>query len=312
MKLAFLFPGQGAQYTGMGKSFYDNYEIAKEIFEKSNEKLGFDLKEKIFTGSEEDLKNTEITQPGILMVSHIASEILKNEGIYPDAVAGLSLGEYSALTEADSIDYYEALNLVSERGKLMEQAVPKGMGSMCAIIGLETEKIESVLKLLSKEGIIKIANYNCPGQIVISGESQLVKKASNILKEEGAKKCIMLSVSGPFHTEFMNQAGVSLGKLLEKVKIKSPNIDFYLNVTGKKYSEENIKENLIKQISSSVLFENIIKNMISDGIDTFIEVGVGRTLSSFAKKTSKSIGKKVSIFNVEDKDSLEKTIAKLK
>lgn len=312
MKTAFLFPGQGAQYPGMGKSLCEKYDIAREIAEKSDEKLGFSLTDRLFNGTEDEIKKTEITQPGILMVSNMVSEILKAEGIEPDAAAGLSLGEYSALVEAGSLDYYEALELVSRRGKLMEEAVPSGKGAMCAVIGMDTEKIEETVNELSDSGIIKIANYNCPGQIVISGETGTVEKAAEVLKEKGAKRCIMLSVSGPFHTEMMEGAGEKLGKLLEETEIKEPEIDIYLNVTGEKYGGEDIRENLVKQISSSVRFQNIIENMIEDGVRVFIEAGVGKTLSSFVKKTAKKMKAEVTVLNAEDAESLEKALEKIK
>ncbi|MDO5707693.1 MAG: ACP S-malonyltransferase [Andreesenia angusta] len=306
--IAFLFPGQGAQYIGMGKSLYENFDIAKKIVETTEEIIGFDLKKIIFDGDEEELKKTEIAQPSIVMVSHMVCEILKSKGIEARAVAGLSLGEYSALIEANSIDYRDGIDLVRKRGLLMEKAVPFGKGKMSAIIGLDKNIIEEVVGELTEKGIIEIANYNCPGQIVISGEAEIVDEANIVLKEKGAKRCIPLSVSGPFHTEMLLEAGEELREILEKIEIKKPDKDIYLNITGEKFEDEDLVDNLVNQISSSIMFEDIIRNMIRDGIEIFIEVGVGKTLSSFVKKTAKSEGVKVKTLNADEYETIEKVI----
>lgn len=310
-KIAFIYPGQGAQYPGMGKDIYENYEIAKNIIDDSNEVLGFDLKSIVFEGSDEDIKKTEITQPAILMVSHAVSEVLKDRGIIPDAVAGLSLGEYSALVDAAVIDYGEALKLVRKRGTLMEEAVPEGKGAMSAILGLSAEDIQTVLDKYSKEGIIKIANYNCPGQLVISGEKALVERASEELKEIGARRAVILPVSGPFHTEMLESAGEKLRDEIRKIEINEPDKSVYFNVTGNKYSGENIEDTLVKQVSSSVKWEDIVRNMIQDGIEVFVEVGVGKTLVSFVKKIAKEMKADVETYNVQDSEGLNSLIEKI-
>lgn len=309
-KIAFVFPGQGAQYVGMGKEIYDSYDIAKEIMDKSTDVLGFDLKEKVFAGTEEELKQTEITQPAIVMVSTAISELLKSKGISPDSVAGLSLGEYSALVASGALDYDKALNLVRKRGKFMEEAVPLGKGAMAAIIGQEKSTIEDIVSELKPQGVIEIANYNCPGQIVISGEKELVEKGAEMAKERGAKRAVLLQVSGPFHTSLLEPAGEKLGEELKGVEIKEPVSDIYFNVTGQKCSSpDEIKQLLVSQVSNSVLWENIVENMLSEGTDLFIEIGMGKTLSSFIKKIAKDNKKEVKIYNIENIDTLEKFLS---
>lgn len=311
-KIAFIYPGQGAQYPGMGKDIYENYESAKNIIDGSNEILGFDLKEIVFDGSEEDIKKTEITQPAILMVSHAVSEVLKENGIVPEAVAGLSLGEYSALVDAGVIEYGDALQLVRKRGTLMEEAVPAGKGAMSAILGLSAEEIEEALEKYAENGIIKIANYNCPGQLVISGEKALVEEASEELKEKGARRAVILPVSGPFHTEMLDSAGEKLRDEIKKIDLNEPDKAVYFNVTGEKYSGEDIEDTLVKQVSSSVRWEDIIRNMINDGIEVFVEVGVGKTLVSFVKKIAKEMKADVETYNVQGKEDIDKLLEKIK
>lgn len=311
-KIAFIYPGQGAQYPGMGKDIYENYEVAKNIIDGSNEILGFDLKDIVFDGSEEDIKKTEITQPAILMVSHAVSEVLKENGIVPEAVAGLSLGEYSALVDAGVIEYGDALQLVRKRGTLMEEAVPAGKGAMSAILGLSAEEIEEALEKYAENGIIKIANYNCPGQLVISGEKALVEEASEELKEKGARRAVILPVSGPFHTEMLDSAGEKLRDEIKKIDLNEPDKAVYFNVTGEKYSGEDIEDTLVKQVSSSVRWEDIIRNMINDGIEVFVEVGVGKTLVSFVKKIAKEMKADVETYNVQEKEDIDKLLEKIK
>ena len=310
-KIAFVFPGQGAQYIGMGEDIYNNYDVAKDIIDKSNDILGFDLKSIIFEGTDEDIKKTEITQPSILMVSYAIAEVLREKNIMPVAVAGLSLGEYAALVSANIINYEDALQLVRKRGILMEEAVPEGVGSMSAILGLSAESIEEVLKKYKEDGVIKIANYNCPGQLVISGEKELVEKASKELKESGAKRAVLLPVSGPFHTELLKSAGDKLREVIKKIELNSPDKDMYFNLTGNKHDNESIEDMLVNQVSSSVRWEDIIRNMIDDGINVFVEVGAGKTLTSFIKKISKDMKVDVETYNVENKEGVDKLIEKL-
>lgn len=307
-KTAFIFPGQGAQYPGMGKDIYENYEEAKALMDKADEVLGFSLTDTVFGGSEEELSKTEVTQPAILMTSIAMAEVLKAKGIAPDVVAGLSLGEYSALVASGAIDYSDAVELVRKRGIYMEEAVSDGAGAMAAILGLENELLAEIVESLKGEGVIEIANYNCPGQLVISGEAPVVEKAAELSKEKGAKRAVMLQVSGPFHTSMLAPAGEKLGAALDDAKISEPEIEIYFNVNAEKISSpEEIKSALVKQVSNSVLWESIVDKMITeDGVDRFVEIGPGKTLTSFVKKINKKHKADISLYNIENLETMEK------
>ena len=302
MKVAFIFPGQGAQYVGMGKDLYSHFDIIRKFFDKTNQILKEEFVDLIFYGDEEDIKKTENTQPGILMVSTAISELLKNEGIYPVITAGLSLGEYSALVAAKSISYEDAIPLVRKRGILMNEAYPPGKGTMAAVLGLEAEKLLTCCKKAAEYGVVTIANYNCPGQLVISGQVEAVEAASQLAKEAGAKRVIPLQVSGPFHTSLLQPAGEALYEELKKVSIKEPEIPVISNVTAKPAGScEEIRELLALQVSHPVLLENSIRYMLSQGVDTFIEVGPCKALTGFVQR----IDKKVSVYNINNVASLE-------
>lgn len=308
-KIAFLFPGQGAQYVGMGKEIYENSNIAMEIFDKADEELGFPISKLCFEGSKEELDKTENTQPAILAMSIAVLKVLEEKGIKADAAAGLSLGEYSALVYSEVLSFEDAVKLVKKRGKYMQEAVPQGIGTMAAVLGLDSEKVKEACTAASSKGIVEVANYNCPGQIVIAGEVAAVEYACEKVKELGAKRAIMLPVSGPFHTSMLKPAADKLFDELKKVEINENKIPVITNVTGN-YIEDisEIKDLLRKQVMSSVMWEDTIRRMLEDGIDTFIEIGPGRTLSNFVKK----INRKVVVLNVEDLKSLEKTVNTLK
>ncbi len=312
-KIAFVFPGQGSQYVGMGKDVYENYEISKKIFDKADEVLHMNLKSMMFEGPNEELTKTENTQPAILTLSTALLEVIKDElDIKFDACAGLSLGEYSALVAADALSFEESVKLVQKRGKYMQEAVPQGVGTMAAILGLDREILMQVLDEVSGEGIVEAANFNSPGQIVITGEINAVEKAASLCKERGAKKAVILNVSAPFHSSMLNKAGENLKKELENTQINSLKVPVVTNVTGNYVEHDEIKETLVKQVSSSVLWEDSIEKLIKDGFDTFVEIGPGKTLKGFINKISRKSEVKVNIYNVENTATLEKFIQDMK
>lgn len=309
MKIAFIFSGQGAQYVGMGKELYDAYPVCKNVFDRANEVLGFDIKNLIFNGEKEELNITENTQPAILTTSIAILSILKERGIIADITAGLSLGEYSALVASEAIDFDTALKLVKKRGHIMQEAVPLGIGAMAAVIGLGEDKIKLILNGISDAGTVEIANYNTPNQIVIGGEKDAVNLAQVKLTEAGARKVIPLKVSGPFHTSMLNNASKELGEYLKDIKFNEPKLKVITNVTGDFITDKNeINSLLEKQVKSSVKWSKTIEKMLEEGIDTFIEIGPSKTLSSFVKEISRNKKANVNIFNVEDLKSLDKTL----
>mgnify|MGYP003175235232 FL=1 len=310
MKTVFMFSGQGAQYAGMGKDLYENYAVAKEVFDRADEVLGYSIKDICFS-DEEKLGLTEFTQPAILTMSIAAMKVLQENGINADMTAGLSLGEYSALVASGAMRFEEAVALVQKRGKFMSEAVPAGKGGMFAIIGLDTALVEKACEEAVKEvgGVAVPANYNAPGQIVIGGDAATVEKAGEIAKEKGAKLAVKLKVSGPFHTSLLQPAADKLLPELEKMNIGKMEIPVYTNVTAEVLkSESDIVPTLAKQVVSQVRWEHIIRNMYDAGADTFIELGPGKTLCGFVKRTVKGI---VNV-NVEDTASLEKALLKIK
>jgi len=309
MKTAFIFAGQGSQYIGMGKDLYDNIPKAKEVFDKANDILGFNIKELIFNGEKEQLDITENTQPAILITSIAAKEAIEEKGIKADVVAGLSLGEYSALAASKALTFEEAVALVRKRGKYMQEAVPIGIGSMVAVIGLPLEKIKLLLEKAREKGVVEISNYNTNNQIVIGGEKEAVDLVRELSLEAGAKRVIELKVSGPFHTSLLEEASSKLKEELEGINFNNPEIQIISNVTADFMKDaEEIKELLIKQVKSSVRWCETIEKMLEMGVDIFIELGPGRVLSSFIKEISREKGIKVKVYNVEDIKSLNKTL----
>ena len=294
-KIAFIFSGQGAQYIGMGKQIVENFASADKVFVRASEALGFDIKEMVFNGEEETLKITENTQPTILTTSIACLQPLIEKGITPDVVAGLSLGEYSAHVASGTFSFEDAVKLVRKRGKFMQEAVPVGIGTMAAVLGLEKQDVIDCCKEASEAGVVEPANFNCPGQIVVAGDVAA--------EEKGARRSIVLPVSAPFHCSLLRAAGEKLAEELDKVQVNSMKIPVISNVTGDYIkNKDEVKNLLIKQVSNSVLWEDSIKRMIDDGVDTFIEIGPGKVLTGFVKK----INKDVRILNIEDMDSLNK------
>lgn len=309
-KIAFIFPGQGSQYVGMGKDFNDTFPESKSVFDQANECLNMDLKNICFKGSEEELTKTENTQPAILATSIAIMKALENQGIDCDYTAGLSLGEYTALVKSNGIGFQDALKLVKIRGKLIQEAVPEGKGGMAAILGLRRDKVLMAIEEIKDHNIVEVANYNSPEQIVISGEKEGIKIACEKILELGAKKAIPLSVSAPFHSSLLKPAGEKLKEELDKITIFDLSKNFISNVDGKLVAnKEEIKEKLVTQVSSSVLWQDSVELMINKGVDTFIEIGPGKSLTGFVKRIGKSINAEVEAFNVSDIETFKKTVS---
>lgn len=304
-KIAFIYPGQGAQKCGMGRDFYENSEQAERYFDDVCGQLDFDLKKICFTENEE-INQTEFTQPAMVAVCLMITQELLMRGIRPEMTAGLSLGEYAAIATAGAFSMEDAVLLVRERGKLMQYTVPAGIGGMSAVLGMEAEKIEAVLQDIPGA---MIANYNCPGQIVITGVTAGVEQAAEELKTAGAKRLVMLNVSGPFHSPLLKPAGEELLKELENVEIGKLEIPYVTNVTAEYVeNEDEIKELLGKQVSSSVRWEQSIRKMIEEGVDTFVEIGPGKTLAGFMRKISRD----VSMYNIGTWEDVDKVAEALK
>lgn len=305
-KIAFVFPGQGSQTIGMGQELFEKYDIAKELFKKADDVLGFSIKDMCFNGPEEDLRKTFNTQPAILTVSVICYEILKQHGVLPEIVAGHSLGEYSALVAAGTLKFEDAVQLVRQRGTFMQEAVPIGQGGMAAILGLERSVIIDVCdKVRAEFELVQAVNFNCPGQVVIAGTANGVEKACELLKEAGARRTVVLPVSAPFHSALMKPASEKLALALDKITLNDALIPVVANVSGKILVESNaIKASLIEQAASPVKWEDCVAEMQKFGADLFVEVGPGKVLNGFNKK----IDKNITNFNVENIESLEKTL----
>lgn len=300
-KIAFIFPGQGAQYIGMAKDFYEQFEESKDIFKKASQVLDLDMESLCFEENEL-LDQTEYTQAAMVTASVAILVEIEKRGIRPDVTAGLSLGEYCALVASKAMSFEDAVKVVRQRGILMQNTVPLGKGAMAAVLGMKAEEIEAVCE---KFDGISIANYNCPGQIVITGKSEQMEEASKALKEAGARRVLPLKVSGPFHSEMLRPAGASLGEVLKEVKVNTPKIPYVSNTTAAYVTrEEKIKPLLERQVYSSVRWQQSIEAMLADGVDTFIEIGPGKTLTGFMRKINRKV-KAINIEKVEDLKKLE-------
>ena len=304
-KIAFLYPGQGAQVAGMGKDFYEQSPLAKEVFDKSCEILGQDMKHICFEENEL-LDRTDYTQAALVTTCMAMTKEIMARGLTPDMTAGLSLGEYCAITTAGGMELEDAIKMVWLRGNLMHNAVPEGKGGMAAVLGLSGEAVNEAIAYM--EGVY-VANYNCPGQIVISGKKEAVETACEKLKESGAKRTIMLNVSGPFHSRMLTGAGEKLGEVLENVEVHTPQIPYVANVTAQYVTDAaEVKPLLTKQVSSSVRWEQSVHTMLADGVDTFVEIGPGKTLSGFMRK----IDRTVKVLNIEKLDDVAKVVEEIK
>jgi [acyl-carrier-protein] S-malonyltransferase len=307
-KIAYLFPGQGSQYIGMGKELYNNFTECKEVFDETDENLNLKLSDMIFEGSKEELDRTEYTQPAIVTMSIAAYKALSIYNIKPYVTAGLSLGEYSSLTVSGVLSQSQVIPLVQKRGQFMQNAVPEGKGKMCAILGLSEDKIREVCERAKKYGIVQASNFNCPGQIVIGGETKAVEEAANIAKELGALRCIFLAVSAPFHTRMLAPAANNLKTELDKLSLGDILLPVISNVTADYItSVDEVKGLLYEQVMSSVLWEQTIRRMVEDGVRHFVELGPGKTLSGFVKKIDRSLN----TYHVEDIASLQITASAL-
>lgn len=303
-KIAFIYPGQGAQKPGMGKDFYENSELAKAVYDKASELLQIDMKALCFEENEK-LDLTEYTQAALVTTCLAMTKVVEKRGLKPDVTAGLSLGEYCAISVAGGMKEEDAISLVRKRGILMQNTVPAGEGAMAAILGMDASVIEEGIKDL--EGVT-VANYNCPGQIVITGETKAVEKAAEILKEAGAKRAVLLNVSGPFHSPMLKQAGEELAKEMEKVEMEPLQIPYVTNVTAEYVTDiRETKKLLAEQVAASVRWQESVERLIAEGVDTFVEIGPGKTLAGFLRKIDRS----VKVYNIGTWEDIDKVVLEL-
>ena len=308
-KIAFIYPGQGAQAVGMGKDFYEKSPLSKAVFDQASEAVDLDLKKLCF--EENDLLDkTEYTQVAMVTACLAMTRAVEAMGLHADMTAGLSLGEYCALVAVGSMNFVDAAKAVRKRGIFMQEEVPAGKGGMAAILGMDAAEIDKNIEEFDK---VQVANYNCPGQIVISGETEQVKQAADKLKEAGAKRAVLLNVSGPFHSSLLTGAGEKLEAVLKELTIEKPQIPYVANVDASYITEQaDIMPRLVSQVSHSVRWQQSVEKMVENGVDTFIEIGPGRTLAGFNKKIAKAIGKELTTYNVATMEDIDKVVEALK
>lgn len=303
-KIAFIYPGQGAQKAGMGKDFYENSELAKAVYDKATDLLQIDMKALCFEENDK-LDLTEYTQAALVTTCLAMTKVVEEKGLTPDVTAGLSLGEYCAISVAGGMSEEDAIRLVRTRGILMQNTVPAGEGGMAAILGLSAEAVEAGIQDISG---VTVANYNCPGQIVITGEGKAVEQAAEVLKAAGANRAVMLNVSGPFHSPMLKKAGEELAKEMEQMTFTELQIPYVTNVTAEYVSDISQTKTLLEdQVASSVRWQESMEKMIAEGVDTFVEIGPGKTLAGFMKKIDKS----VKMYNIASWEDVEKVVGEL-
>ena len=313
MKIAFLFPGQGSQKAQMGLEIADNFEVAKAVFEEASNVLSYRVTDILSEEPAARINQTEYTQPLLLTVSHAIASVLKQEGITPDVTAGLSLGEYSALVEAGVLDFKETLNLVAKRGQYMQEAVVEGEGKMVAVLGLEDNVIEDICREVSTpEALVVPSNYNTPGQLVIGGHAEAVDAASEKCLEAGAKRAVPLVVSGPFHTPLMEAAKVRFAPEMEVAELHESKCPVLSNTLGTPHEGVPSKGVLCDQITNAVKWKQNVEWMLQDGVDVFIEVGPGKTLTQMVKQIAKAKGASVQLFQTDSLKAMNETIEKVK
>lgn len=308
-KTAFVFPGQGAQYAGMGRDFVSNFKVFSEVFEEASARLGFDLLKTVTEGTAEELMQTEVTQPAILTVSKAILEVVKQEfGAKSDFTAGLSLGEYTALVHAGALNFADAVALAKERGKIMQEAVPEGVGAMAPIVGLSYDEVDEFIKEIKDLGVVEISNFNSPSQVVVSGNIEAVQAAVEFIKKNSKTRvrAVFLPVSAPFHTSMLKDASEKFAEVIRNVEVSPMDQPVLSNVTGLPYSDSSeIKPALVKQFYSTVLWKPSVDFMLQNGVDSFVEIGPGTSLSGLVRKTAAAAGIEVKIQNVENMETFK-------
>ena len=308
-KRAFIFPGQGAQYAGMGRDFVGNFPVFSEVFEEASERLGFDLLKTVMEGTAEDLMRTEVTQPALLTVSTAILKVISQEtGLACDFAAGLSLGEYTALVHAGALNFADAVVIAKERGRIMQEAVPEGVGAMAPIVGLTYDEVAEFIKEIKDLGVVEISNFNSPSQVVVSGNIEAVQAAVDFIKKNAKTriKALFLPVSAPFHTSLLREASKEFEKILNKYSVFELDKTVVSNVTGLPYTDiSEVKPALVKQFYSTVLWKPSVEFMIENGVTDFVEIGPGTSLSGLVRKTAAAMEKVVRIRNVENMETFK-------